>query len=294
MAERSSAVATVLARQIFNVQATIDGKPNKKQDDARRVNIMTSGSFPADPGRRRVILVLREHDIERCGYEPEAAQALLDDEIFVLKAPLEAARGAAPALKNIEAAGLARPGSILVQSPYDSNIYEDVESAPQRFALAKHMHFSNLCRHLGAKEVRVEQIDVKSSDRKSWINVKAKTRGSTAQGSIEAEELEEFRSQMSLVDRFEGAGTDIESAEKLLQRTGLLSDQYMRDLLEMRRDGSNHLLSRTLKLNLSSESSRNLSAVGRLTVPTFIDVSAEYKRIVQERHEYIATVFVSF
>lgn len=101
---------------------------------------MTTGTFPEDPSIRKAVLVLHDHDIERCSYEPGAAQALLDEEAFVLQFPLRS-QGSHPAsLQNILDAGLARPGNVLVQSPYDVDSYEEAALAPQRFALAKHMY----------------------------------------------------------------------------------------------------------------------------------------------------------
>ena len=49
---------------------------------------MATGSFPSDPSSRKAVLVLQEHDIEKCAYEPGAAQALLDEEAYVLQFPL--------------------------------------------------------------------------------------------------------------------------------------------------------------------------------------------------------------
>lgn len=91
---------------------------------------MTTGSFPIDPGRRKAVLVLQQYDLEKCTYEPGAAQALLDDEAFVLQFPICSEGNAPAALQNICDSGLARPGCVLVQSPYDPDTYEDASLAP--------------------------------------------------------------------------------------------------------------------------------------------------------------------
>jgi hypothetical protein len=255
---------------------------------------MATGSFPNDPSSRKVVLVLQEHDIEKCAYEPGAARSLLDDETHVLQFPLRTQGDIPVALQSIVDAGLARPGNILVQSPYDSNSYEDASLAPQRFALAKHMHFSTLCMHLGAKEVVVEQINLHTRSGKSALNVEGERLGTTAQASVEAQELEKFGAQMHLRDEFEGGPADIKAAEHLLRRTGLLADPNMRTLVEMRREGTNQLKIRKLVVSLSSEAKSNLNVVGRLKVPAFVNLSAEYDRVVKEQQDYTLTVVVKF
>ena len=255
---------------------------------------MATDSFPSDPSRRKAILVLQQHDVERCAYEPGAAQALLDDEAYVLQFPVLVQGEPPPALQNLLDAGLARPGGMLVQSPYDVDTYEDASLAPQRFALAKHMYFSTLCMRLGAKEVSVEQIDLRTSTGKTTLDVKGERLGSSAQLTVESGELEKFRAQMHLRDEFAGGPPDIEGAEQVLRRTGLWCDPNMRTLIEMRRDSYNQLMTRKLVLSLSSEAKSNLNVVGRLNVPTFVKLSAEYDRVVREQHDYTLTVLVRF
>jgi len=255
---------------------------------------MTTGSFPNDPSNRKAVLVLQEHDIEKCGYELGAAQALLDEEAYILQFPLRTQEEPPVALKNIVDAGLARPGNILVQSPYDVDCYEEATLAPQRFALAKHMYFSTLCMHLGAKEVVVEQIDLHTRSGKSTLDVTGARFGASAQVSVEAEELEKFRAHMHLRDEFEGGPSDVTAAERLLRRTGLLADPNMRTLFEMRRDSANQLKSRKLVLSLSSEAKSNLNVVGRLKIPEFIELTTEYDRVVREQQDYTLTILVKF
>lgn len=255
---------------------------------------MAAGSFPADPSSRKAILVLQQHDLERCAYEPDAAKALLDEEAYVLQFPVQEKDGMPVALKNIIDAGLARRGGVLVQSPYDSDAYEDASLAAQRFALAKHMYFSMLCMHLGAKEVSVEQIDLRTCEGNTTLNVSGDRVDGSAQTTINSHELENFRAQMNLRDEFVGGDPDVVAAERLLRRTGLWAEPNMRTLLEMRREGSNQLLTRKLKLSLSSEAKSNLNVVGRLKIPAFVKLSGEYGKVVREQCDYTLTVLVRF
>ncbi len=255
---------------------------------------MTAGSFPSDPANRRVILVLQQHDTERCSYEPGAAQILLDEEAYVLQFPVRAHGNTHRAIRNILDAGLARPGSVLVQSPYDPETYEDASTAPQRFALAKHMYFSNFCMSLGAKEVSVEQIDIQTRTGRTTLNAKGERLGVDAQLTAESEDLREFRTHLHLRDEFVGGPPNLAAAEHLLRQTRLWSDPNLRTLLEMRGSETNQLMNRTLILSLSSEAKNNINIVGRLKIPTFVKLTAEYDKVVREQHDYTLTVRVRF
>ncbi len=223
---------------------------------------MAPGSFPSDPSSRKAILILQQHDVEKCAYEPGAAQALLDEEAYVLQFPVRVQGESQAALQNLLDAGLARPGAMLVQSPYDPDTYEDAALAPQRFALAKHMYFSTLCMHLGAKEVSVEQIDLRTRMGKTTLDIKADRPGGRCQVTAEMEELEKLRAQMHLRDEFVGGPQMWSLPSDCFGEPASGQTTNMCTLLEMHRDSSNSLLTRKLVLSLSSEAKSNLSVIG--------------------------------
>lgn len=254
---------------------------------------MSAGCFPSDPSNRKAIVVLKQHDVERCSYESGGGRWLIDDEAYVLQFPVSEQGQVAMGLQNILDARQARPGVILVQSPFDSEVYEDASVAADRFALTKHMYFSLLCMHLGAKEVSVEQVDLRTSTGKSSWAANADRAGFDAILTASSEELEKFRAQMSLKDIFTGGKPDLDAAEKLLRKTGLLSDSNMNSLLEMRRSTSNKILSRKLVINLSSEAKSNLNIVARLKSP-LVNLSIDYENIASKECDYTVTVLVQF
>lgn len=255
---------------------------------------MATGTFPTDHNNRKVILILHSHDIEKCGYAPGAAQILLDDNIYILAYPVTSQKKLPQAMQNIIDARLACSGNMLIQNPYDTDTYEEITVAPQRFALAKHMYFSILCKHLGAKEVLVEQISIQTRSGKSVLSGKGERLGASVHGTIAAEELEKIHAQMHLHDEFEGGPADVEAAELLLRRTGLYADPSLRILIDMRREHANTLKTRKFCICLSSESKNNLNIAARLNMPQFINISSDYKRITNEQHNYSLTVTVKF
>jgi len=255
---------------------------------------MSTGAFPLNPDNRRAIVVLQEHEIEKCAYEKCSGGILVDSEAYVLQFPVSDRPNMPQALQNILDMNQARPGSTLIQSPFDLDVYEEVSSAPQQFALAKHMYFSILCKHLGAREVIVEQVDMKTSSAMHGIEVKGNKNGCVAGADIKKTECEKLRAKMSLHDKFTGGPPDLEKAEQLLRGKKLIADSNMRSLIEMRRDGANQITSRELVLSLSSEANNNLKVVGKLKVPGFIKLSTSYESVLNNLFEYTLTVKVEF
>ena len=239
--------------------------------------------------------MLDPSDIDRCGYEDGGNDLLLDEEIHVLEFPVQ---GSQKTIQDIITRGLDQRGAVLVQSPFEEDRYEDITQARELFALVKHMHFSRLCMYLGAREVRIEQVQrITASETKTW-NVEGsgsiKISGISTDTSIKKDEQDEFISRLALIDTFDGGQTNLEAAEELLRQKKLLGDPNMSGLLDMRRSESNQLRSRTLTLNLSSETKRNLSVIGKLKVPPFINLEANYKHVIHEKAEYRLTIKVRF
>ncbi len=75
------------------------------------------------------------------------------------------------------------------------------------------MYFSTLCMHLGAKEVSVEQIDLRTRTGRSTLDIKGERLQASARLTVESEELEALRAQMNLRDEFVGGPADVVAAD---------------------------------------------------------------------------------
>lgn len=253
-----------------------------------------SARFPSDPTARKAILILGRHDFERCEYDPAGAETLTDDEIFVLSYPVQVGSDTPDNLKSILRHNSARPGELLVQSPFDVNEYAPVAVASERFALEKHMNVSKLCQLLGAKSFRVEQIDLRTSSGSASFDLKASKSAFSATGNVRREDLETFKNQMTIDMIFQGAPPDINAADALLRQTGLWSDPKLRALVDMRRSQANALLSHKIVISLSSEIQSNLQVVARAKIPSFVSIAADYNNALVNRNEYTITTDLTF
>ncbi|NML92843.1 hypothetical protein [Novosphingobium olei] len=196
-------------------------------------------------------------------------------------------------MANILDAGLYVPGTILVQSPYDLDDYVDAAEAAERFALAKHMLFSNFCQLLGATRVTVTQMDVITSDTVQTMKADGGRLMTKGKLGIRRAANDSLSSQLSLVDEYDGGSPDLEAAENLLRTHRLAGDSNMKSLLQARASTVNPITKRTLTLNLSAEGNKNLKVVAQLKLPS-ATFDAEYQSTLKQTKEYALTLEVVF
>ena len=253
---------------------------------------MTDSTWPDEPHRRKTVLVLNQQDIDALEYEEGGVDVLLNEEVYILPSSSQYSN---PVVQRLFNSGLARPGAVLIQSPFCKNRYENSTRAVERFALDKYLHFSALCRDLGAREVTVEQIESKDTEGKGPVSIQANLSMKGSGGiKIEDEELALFYGKLTLHDKFPGGSPDVPAAEEHLRRTGLSGDADMRSLIELRRNPNNLLTSRKLQLNMTSEIKRNFNVLANLNVPPYISLEAGYDRHVREQTEFTLTIKVDF
>lgn len=240
---------------------------------------------------QHLIILLDKHEVQRLDYDDDSGLRT-NQNILVATLPLCEDN---PIFRNIVSRQLAKNGTILVQSPYDLEQYEDLSEASCRFAVAKYMYFSLLCNLLGAKEVVVEHIQATSSHSKSTYQVQANTIAVGGGVTAHHEQIESLGSQLRLQDTFNGSQPQVEAAEALLEDYNLKNDATMWSLLEHRRRTSNPMVNRRLTLNLSTESKRVFGIAGNLKLPTVIqEIELHYERVLRNVADFTLTTLVSF
>ena len=253
---------------------------------------MTDSTWPNEPQCRKTVLVLNQQDIDALRFEEGGADLLLNEEVYILPSSLKESN---PVVQDLVDSGLVRPGTVLIQSPFDKNRYENSMQAVERFALEKHLHFSTLCMYLGAREVTVEQAKYKYTEDKKIVSIQVDLpmKGS-GNSKIEDEELASLCSKMTLHNEFQGGSPDVPAAEEHLKRIGLSGDTVMRALIELRRNPNNLLTSQKLQLDMTSEVKSNFKVLANLNVPAYISLEADRNRHVREQTEFNLTVKVDF
>lgn len=235
-----------------------------------------------------VVLVLDRNSIERLEQEPGGTDLLLRDDMLVL----DQGNGDQELVDLLDDEGLLRRGALLVRSPY-SGSFAHAHDAAQQFALEKHFLFTTICSLLGAKEVRVEQIDIIVDNDTTSFDLGASQIAFDAKLGIKKQLFEELTSKMSLHDVFEGNDRDVGAAEEMLRANRLRADWNLRSLVEISK-GPNRLKSRELILNLTDESKRNLKVAASVDVPAYLRADVGFESVKEQKIEYRLKVRVSF
>ncbi len=256
--------------------------------------MIDDSTWPDEPHRRKTVLVLDQQDIDALRYEAGGADLLLNKDVYTLSSSLEE-WSLNPIVQDLIDSGLVQPGTVLIQSPFDKNVYENSIQAVERFALAKYLHFSTLCMNLGAREVTVEQIELKNTEDRKIVSIQGGlSMKGTGDVKIEDKEMASFYDKLTLHDKFQGGPPDVQAAEEYLKRTGLSGDDAMCSLIDLRRNPNNLLSSRELRLNMTSEVKRNFNVLANLNMPAYLSLEAGYDRHVREQTEFTLTVKVDF
>ena len=244
------------------------------------------------PRKRKAILVVDTHDLTTLKHTPGGSELLLNEQVYLLVPSDEASSSLE---KKLEKSGLLEEGSLLIQNPYDSSDYVVLEKSASTFALAKYFHFTTLCGFLGAREVTVEQIEVKTSTGKQVYKGSLNSSGVTGNIEAQSKTFEQIRNQLRIEMRstFPGGNPNIEEAEAHLNKYQLLSDHSMTSLIAQR-SGSNPLQSRELTLSLSEEFKKNFKAIADINVPVYLDLQAQIDQLKKEVYEFNLTVKVEF
>jgi hypothetical protein len=250
---------------------------------------MGVGPIPKLAAKRRVLVIVDEHDLERLQYEG-GANVLLDGDSWVINAESPPEDALVTALDEMN---LLVPGQVLVQNPYLPDRYVPVLCASADIAASKHHLFTAYCHLLGAKRVTVTQVEVVTDQDSTTVKAEGGRLGFGGSGSLKSEELRRLAQQMSINAEASGAEPDLDAAEAFLRRHRLTGDQHFVSLLDMRRHQGNSLRKHTMTLALSDQTKTNLKIAAKLKAPTF-SFSADIERATSHSVEFNLSLEVEF
>ena len=148
---------------------------------------MTDNTLPDEPSRRKILMVLKPEDIEALRFDEDGPALLLNEEVHILSS--QPSNPDSDVQRLIDQ-GLVKPGAVLVQNPFDKNLYQDKPEAVEQFALAKHLYFSTFCGLLGAREVEIKQIREKKEEGENSIKFEGGITEVGVEGSGESKKFE--------------------------------------------------------------------------------------------------------
>ena len=252
---------------------------------------MEERPLPVEPERRRILMVLDEPSFTRLSYEKNGPALLYSDELHVVRLPLKQ-RG--PLFEKLGAKALLHTGSVLLQSPFDPDDYEKIESAEEHFARLKLYHFTHLCQLLGARRVTVEQLEISSEKGTDVVQLDGAAPGVLATGKLKMEETQRLRRQFSMSTQFAGSSADVNAARSYLAQHRLSGDQIVASMVELAAS-ANRVTSQRVHLHLSDETRRNIDAVTQLALPTFLTaMEARWRSAREHKREFSLRLQVDF
>jgi hypothetical protein len=240
--------------------------------------------------RHKTVLVISRHDLDQLEYQKGGSELLLNEQISIL-VPSDTISGA---LENyLDGRGLLEPGTLSIQNPFDTVDYVAFDKATSTFALAKYLHFTTLCGLLGAREISIAQIEVKTVKGRQIFKGSLSNHSANGEVGVINTTFEEIRNSIKLQSKFDGAAPDIEKANAHLRQYNLSHDISMKSLIDQRK-GKNLIKSRELVLSLSEESKKSFKAIADINVPIYAHLQAQIEQFRKEEYEFLLTIKVEF
>jgi hypothetical protein len=254
---------------------------------------MLTYSFPDDPGRRRALIVLKDFEYDKCRYSSGGSDLLTNEELHVVPTSVFG-RGDLPvSLQNIYRRHVARPGAVLVQSPFNSDNYESLETASEKFAKEKYAIIDRFCQKLGAKSLQIDEVEAQTERRSATFDGKAGNKAFKLTGRTELEMAKSLHSELKSMSKWVGGPPDLPGAATVLNENGLRFDSTLNSLIDMRKD-DNSLLHKQITIKLSNETQSNLRVVAKLNIPQYVSLAVDCKLEIRKTASYSVTIDVHF
>ena len=249
---------------------------------------MSNHAFPQET--RRVILVLDRHDLETHQYD-EPLSVLSDPEVFVLPFPIPSSIEH-PFVESLKRYQLLRPGRVLIQNPFEPDIYADFEEAQEQFALVKCMKLSHLSAVVGASSFVVESVDETYNDDTVSMNNTAELADLNLSSGGAYSKLKKQRAQIEFKDTFRPITPNLAHAQEILNNTGLIADPTARELVAIAQLGN--IRERRFSYSLTRETRANLDVAARISLPPYIHIGTKICNSKYINREISMTVTIRF
>jgi len=253
-------------------------------------------TFPSQPQKRRLILVLSAFEYERLQYEDWGNPLLRDamnGKLYILVSEFHEQN---PIVQNIILKGLDNEGTLLIQNPYDISEYEAVDNISSTFPLAKWSHFVNFCDYLGVQNVFIEQVEITSLSGRSIYKGKLGIAIGNVNGDVK-NILGNIQKQALKIQRTVKADDvqrDIIEAEKYFNEH-LSGDAFIKNLLNIRPTGSY-----SVECSLTQEIKRTLDIAASLNLPQipgnnlYMNLRTSINKVTKESYEFKLNIKIEF
>lgn len=255
------------------------------------------GNSLENPDRRQCIrpFTLGTIAAMRHGSDRQAAALLSAHGVHVLPidSTLSLRRMPPAVLQNLRDQNLLSHGAILLQNPYNPDMYADALTAAEQFGLEKQQIFSHVCGLLGATRYEIKEVRSTTESREHAGGVEVGVPKACVRLGVERDRSRQFLSKMSLNVEFSGGPANVEKARAYLHARRLQDDPTMRSLLVLRENEANTCRRKTFHLSMRDEINKRLKLLVGIVAPKF-RVALDYSHVFHELTEHELTVEVTF
>lgn len=185
-----------------------------------------------------------------------------DLDTVIIRLPIEDQETKNEIVKYVDSAEV-KAGNVLVREQY-SNRFVKLESFSKGVALRKFQLWNLLCVALGAKSVRVDNVEELSVAAESSSSTDADAKIGAGLGTVDAEykraaknREENMKAELTKLSVVAAGGSpNLEKAMEILRKNGLEQDETFRNIYEMRAISTNEVMTYTFDLDFSSDVSR--------------------------------------
>lgn len=188
------------------------------------------------------------------------------------------------------------PGMLLLLSPFDDNTYLELEDSRTILALEKASLTLRLCSLLGAKSVNVKNIKIVDKEKNEELSFEVKYKVIKGNLKKKKTELENIRNQITLNASFSGGAPMIENAEKLLNSNKLNADPFLRNLVNIIKDGEetgNKAKELVQEVSLTHSLQKTFELISSIEFPLGY-ISCDYNSFAKEKVEIFISLNINF
>jgi hypothetical protein len=252
-------------------------------------------SLPAEPGRRRVIVVLTDAQYRYFQQDQSLRFLLTEYEVAICRPADKSMRQGGGLEAQLDRRQLLRPGAVLIQNPYDETSYFDAEVAAEELFNAKVNAFLRLCQLLGAE--KVEATSILRVGAGEGRNVPVTANAETPYGGLEisagvkTDRRGSSAEELKFTREFAAGPPDIPAAEAHLESTRLAADTNLASLVAARADLNNPLRRQRFVIETKVDSERFRAILGRVAAPlASLNVGVDSHTTLTHYYRYQADV----
>lgn len=221
--------------------------------------------IPNNHDRRKVIMVLSNQDFNNLRAEDDSGLRANPNVCLVDYDSITSNYGILERIKPMIA-----PNIVLIQSPYNCDIYEAGTDAMYKFSVSKHVIASQLFRMLGCKELQVIQLDFHGAKETRQFNIAGEHPELKAEFQYLSINEKSLFSEVKLKEVYDGSKPRIQQAYDYLTKHYLTNDSNLMGLIEKRSDEENKMHEYHLQVTLTQETKHTVDFLGNIGIPHFL------------------------